>query len=283
MATATTPVTEIIDAVKPALTHEQRLATMLPSDEVMWLDIEGGKFLALKRDYLAATQHGVVIFVSDVSAPINYKQDIEPLRTNINQYGWTSLAINAPSVTLLNVTQSDDIKDAADKSMPDKASDNKKTKAVPIKKMNDDSSYPDALIARVISAQKWAATQSKNVIIVIQGRQVSYLLNALIQQHLPPLKAVIVIDANGALIMSDDQPHPTSLEQLSIGLSQLKVPLLDIYHLRNARTEAQMLKRKKLSAKEKQNSYRQYLKSTYSKEQQLAKVVYGWLKSLGIQ
>lgn len=283
MATATTPVTEIIDTVKPALTHEERLATMLPSDEVMWLDIEGGKFLALKRDYLAATQHGVVIFVSDVSAPINYKQDIEPLRTNINQYGWTSLAINAPSVTLLNVTQTDDVKDAADKSMPDKASDKEKTEVAPAKKINDNSSYPDALIARVISAQKWAATQSENVIIVIQGRQVSYLLNALIQQHLPPLKAVIVIDANGALIMSNDQPHPTSLEQLSIGLSQLKVPLLDIYHLKNDRTEAQMLKRKQLSIKEKQNSYRQYLKSTYSKEQQLAKVVYGWLKSLGIQ
>jgi hypothetical protein len=282
MATATMPVKEIMNTAKPALTNEQKLATILPSDEVMWLDIEGGKFLALKRDYLATTQHGIAVIVSDVSAPINYTQDIEPLRTNINQYGWTTLAINAPSITLLNAKESSEAKDAGEKSMPDKASDKEEIPVTPTTKMNGDSPYVSALIERVISAQKWAATHSKNVILVIQGRQVAYLLDALIQQHLPPFKAVVVLDSNGALAVTENQPYATSMEQLSVGLSQLKMPLLDIYHIKNGQIEAQMLKRKRLSVKEKQKSYRQYLKSTYSEEQQLAKVVYGWLKSLGL-
>jgi len=273
MATSTAPVKKISDAIKPALNNEQQLASHFPSEEVLWLEHESGKFLALKRDYLAATHHGVAILISDVSAPINYTIDIEPLRTNINQYGWSTLAINAPKVTLLNTAQ-------------EPATDSKATtvqeseKAESVKSMNGESPYAAALISRVISAQKWAATRSKNVILIIQGKQVAYLINALTQQHLHPVKAIVLLDAAGAVMSQKEQSYPTSFTQLSTELSQLKMPLLDIYHMKNQRTDSIMATRKKMSMKEKQKNYRQYLKSTYSKEQQLAKVVYGWLKKL---
>lgn len=267
-------------ATPKKLTNEQYLATVLPSEEVLWLDSENGKFLALKRDYLAAEHKGVAIFISDVSAPINYSLDIDPLRQSINQYGWSSITIHAPSISLFNQTNS---------AMPEKVGDSATEKADDNKVDNensmnsiDQSHYAKQLIARVMSAQKFAANQSKQVMLVVQGRQVSYLTDALIQQHLPPLNAIVIIDAKPALYDSQTEQYPATTMQLATQLSMLKVPLLDIYHLENDRTAQEMKARRQISQKAQQKKYRQYLKSTYSKEQQLAKVVYGWLKTLGI-
>jgi len=274
MATGTAPVDKIVDAIKPALIREQNLASLLPNDEVLWLENESGKFLALKRDYLAATHRGVAIFISDLSTAVNHNLDIEPIRTNINQYGWTSLSINPPSISLLNPPPKKEIE------KPLSASDSAPTMAALPMQKQDSSVYAKALIERIISAQEWAKSHSKNTILVIQGRQVAYLTDALMQQHLHPLKAIVLLDANGAMTNNNPTVYPWTMNQLSKMISQLRMPVLDIYHLRNDRTKAQLLKRKHLSVKEKNTGYRQFLKSTYSEEQQLAKVIYGWMKTL---
>ncbi len=258
----------------PQMSNEESLAMILPQEEVTWLTGESGKFLALKRDYLAAKHRGVAIFVSDLSAPINYSLDIEPLRTTINNYGFSSITINAPSLELFAATTAEN----AEEKTP---VDSKETMSSPTMASTVDATpYTKALIERINSAHKMAAAESKNIILVIQGRQVAYLSNALIQQHLRPLNAVVVIDANSALYDNQPQMYPATIEQLSRQLVQIKMPLLDIYHLSNSKIEMQM--RKRLSLKAKKTSYRQHLKPTYSEEKTLAKVVYGWLKSLGI-
>lgn len=260
----------------PQMSDEESLATILPQEEVTWLTGESGKFLALKRDYLAAKHRGAAIFVSDLSAPINYSLDIEPLRTTINNYGFSSITINAPSLELFAVTTQDNNEEKAPEDTKENISNHAMTSTV------DATPYTKALIDRINSAHKMAAAESKNIILVAQGRQVAYLSNALIQQHLRPLNAVVVIDANSALYDNQAQMYPATIEQLSKQLVQLKMPLLDIYHLSNSKIDKQMKMRKRLSLKTKKTSYRQHLKPTYSEEQTLAKVVYGWLKSLGI-
>jgi len=260
----------------PQMSNEESLAMILPQEEVTWLTGESGKFLALKRDYLAAKHRGVAIFVSDLSAPINYSLDIEPLRTTINNYGFSSITINAPSLELFAATTAEN----AEEKTP---VDSKEAMSSPTMASTVDAApYTKALIERINSAHKMAAAESKNIILVIQGRQVAYLSNALIQQHLRPLNAVVVIDANSALYDNQPQMYPATIEQLSRQLVQIKMPLLDIYHLSNSKIEMQMKMRKRLSLKAKKTSYRQHLKPTYSEEKTLAKVVYGWLKSLGI-
>ena len=260
----------------PKMSNEESLAMILPQEEVTWLTGESGKFLALKREYLAAKHRGVAIFVSDLSAPINYSLDIEPLRTTINNYGFSSITINAPSLELFAA-------ETAEKTPENSTEDPKENMNRPAMTSTIDATpYSQALIDRINSAHKMAAAESKNIILVAQGRQVAYLSNALIQQHLRPLNAVVVIDANSALYDNQAQMYPASIEQLSKQLVQLKMPLLDIYHLSNADIDAQMKMRKQLSLKAKKTSYRQHLKPTYSEEQTLAKIVYGWLKSLGI-
>ncbi|WP_435276022.1 DUF3530 family protein [Psychrobium sp. nBUS_13] len=260
----------------PQMSNEESLAMILPQEEVTWLTGESGKFLALKRDYLAAKHRGVAIFVSDLSAPINYSLDIEPLRTTINNYGFSSITINAPSLELFAAATAEN----AEEKTP---VDSKETMSSPAMTSPVDAApYTKALIERINSAHKMAAAESKNIILVIQGRQVAYLSNALIQQHLRPLNAVVVIDANSALYDNQPQMYPATIEQLSRQLVQIKMPLLDIYHLSNSKIDMQMKMRKRLSLKAKKTSYRQHLKPTYSEEKTLAKVVYGWLKSLGI-
>lgn len=270
------------------LSPEQQIAAMLPSDEVIWLDSESGNFLALERDYLAAKHRGAVIFVSDLAAPINHSLDIEPLRVSINQYGFSSITIHAPSTELFYPPTITDTADATDTTPSEndsqeninEGSDIKTNTSMVVK--TDATPYAQALIKRINSAHKRAASRSKNIILVIQGRQTAYLSNALIQQHLRPFSAVVTLDANNAIDDNKSTLYPATIEQLSQQLAQLKMPLLDIYHLWDNDIQQQMLKRKQLSLKAKQSNYRQHIKATYSEEKQLAKILYGWLKSLGI-
>ncbi|MGB0833843.1 MAG: DUF3530 family protein [Psychrobium sp.] len=264
------------------LSPQEQLATMLPSDEVTWLTTESGKFLALKRDYLAAKHRGVAIFISDLSAPINYSLDIEPLRTSINQYGYSSITINAPSLDLFAPAAKNESDENASDSADDKADEDLDSdKMVQATTLNA-TPYVKELIERINSAHKLGAMSSKDIILIIQGRQVAYLTNALIQQHLRPLRAVVVIDANVAMNDNQATMYPATMKQLSQQLVQLKMPLFDIYHLWDMQIEEQMKLRKQLSLKAKQSRYRQHLKPTYSEEQTLSKVLYGWLKSIGI-
>ena len=260
-------------APQEKLTNEQYIASTLPASEVLWLEGESGKFLALKRDYLAARHKGVAIFISDISAPINYNLDIEPLRQSINQYGWTSITIHAPSINLLSAKSSPMSEKSSDASA---IGDQKNSSSI------DQSHYAKQLIERVVSAQKYAANLSKRAILVVQGRQISYLTNSLIQQHLHPLNAIVIIDAKTAIYDTQSEQYPATSTQLATHLSMLKTPLLDIYHLDNDRTAQEMMLRQQISRKAKQQRYRQYLTATYSKEQHLAKIVYGWLKTLGV-
>lgn len=280
------------------ISHEEHLATLLPENEILWLTTDDGKFLALKRDYLATKERGIAILVSDIATPVNHKVDINPIRKELNEYGWTTISINPPSGSLLNpvvetppsMAKNDkdmkptDSKDDTDVAMAEKPAMNKSmVDPESTMKENDGLAYTDELIERVLSAQEWAIVQSRNTILIIQGRQVAYLTNALIQQHLHDMRAIVVIDANTAVANSSSALYPTTSNQLSTALSQLKMPLLDIYHLKNAKVRADMLKRKQMSIKEGQRGYRQYLKSTYSKEKHLSKIIYGWLKTLGIK
>lgn len=270
---------ETVEAPKPAAkpmikavqlatytTNEKILASMLPKTELIWLESDSGKILALQREYLAAKEKGVAIFVSELSTPVNYNVDIEPIRTTINQYGWTSLAINPPSLTLLNNVKKETTKD-------DIASDSAMTNV-------DGTAYTDALVERILSAQEWALRRSQTNILIIQGRQVAYLTSALIKQHLQPFKAIIIVNADHAVSSKNPKEYPANIDQLSIMMSKIKTPMLDIYDIKNSRTKAQMLKRKRLSIKAGQKKYRQHLKVSYSENEQLSKVIYGWLKAL---
>lgn len=285
-ATVSTPATATAkETPKPVmLSPQEQLATMLPNDEVTWLTTESGKFLALKRDYLAAKHRGVAIFVSDLSAPINYSLDIEPLRTSITQYGYSSITINAPSLDLFAPANDKEVDTSAENKASEETASNTMDEATELVEATELNATPyvQELIERINSAHKLGAMSSKDIILVIQGRQVAYLTNALIQQHLRPLRAVVVIDANVAMNDNQATMYPATMKQLSQQLVQLKMPLFDIYHLWDTQIEEQMKLRKQLSLKAKQKRYRQHLKPTYSEEQTLSKVIYGWLKSLGI-
>lgn len=259
-------------------TNEKILASMLPKTEVVWLDSDSGKFLALQRDYLAAEQRGVAIFVSELSTPVNYNVDIEPIRTTIDQYGWTSIAINPPNLSLLYKTKKNDNKPKMVNGEND--TETNKSAMEETTKSDDGDVYADALVERILSAQEWADRHAKTNILIIQGRQVAYLANALIKQHLNPFQAIIMVDADHAMSSRNPTEYPANIDQLSIMLSKIKTPILDVYHEKNDRVKAQMLKRKRLNIKEGQKNYRQHLKVSYSDEEQLSKVIYGWLKTL---
>jgi len=65
-------------------------------DEVLWLDTEYGKILALYRPTEAKTTHGVLILFHATENPQAWPPLLENLRAQLPRYGWETLAISLP-------------------------------------------------------------------------------------------------------------------------------------------------------------------------------------------
>jgi len=250
--------------------YEISLASNMPAAQVRWLSLDNGKFLALQREYLAATERGVAILVPELDNLPTSNNGIEQLRLGLNDHGWTTIAIMPPSRSTSKTTD-------------DQA-----------------NSYHKRLSQRLKSAITASKEIHQRVIVIAQGSQVSYLIKTYLEQkkkqeqdkekekekekeqELP----IALIMLNGkALTMppklpDDQQAYASNYQQLSSQVSDLELKLLDLYY-RQDHLGQQMLYRKKLSTKKNQSAYRQMeLADPYTDH--LVKSVYGWLKSVGL-
>ena len=231
-----------------ALEHNFALANGVIKTEVTWIPYNDGKFLALKREYLAATKLGVAIMLPDIGNLPTNEQGIEQLRIGLNDVGWDTLSLMPPNLNL------------------------------------SDASYHQQLLTRLKSAIKFCqdADNEFKIIIIAQGRQVSYLTRFMLDQLIEQPEAVILLDALPLLsvikIEKDKTAFPATYLDLSEQISQLPLSVLDIYRLQD-NLNVKMALRKKLSIKNKQAAYRQTELFSADHSQRLITTVYGWLKT----
>jgi len=237
---------------KAISSDEQVLAQTLPANEVLWLESSNGNFLSLHRTHLAKMRRGIAILVPETTTNIINPDYIEPLRHHLNDVGWATLAIMPPLFII-----------ADDKP----------------------SAYADALIERVNAALAWSRKEHQHVVLIMQGRQMAYLIEAQVQQHLQPVNAVVLLNALPAFEQDTDalsKQYPDSATEFSTQLTALMLPLLDLNHLDRSQTIEELTERKALATKQQAN-YRQIKFYTRDNYLTATKSIYGWLSSIGLK
>jgi hypothetical protein len=234
---------------------EINYAQVITPTEVVWLASDGGKFLSLQREYLAATERGVAILVPDLGSLPTATNGIEQLRVGLNDHGWTTISIMPPPQF--------------------------------VKQPSDDqvTSYSQRIGARINSAIAASKQLGGQLIVIVQGSQVSYLTKAYLDQTMTQPDALIIL--NGKHLTAppettkDQTPYPNDHLTLSSQITKLEFRVLDIYY-RQDQLKKQMALRKKLSAKNRQMAYRQTELVDSDTDLTLVKTVYGWLKYSGL-
>ena len=74
--------------------------------EVIWLDIQGGKFLTLYREDKTGNPQGAAIILHSLGAHPDWPDVISPLRKALPNYGWATLALQMPVMPLTEPLQS---------------------------------------------------------------------------------------------------------------------------------------------------------------------------------
>jgi alpha/beta superfamily hydrolase len=75
-----------------------KLAKEVKNTEVLWLEANGEKFLALLNSQTNEKAHGAVIILHSMGGHADWPQIISPLRTSLPEHGWTSLSIQLPVI-----------------------------------------------------------------------------------------------------------------------------------------------------------------------------------------
>ncbi len=75
-----------------------KLAEGVKATEILWLEANGEKFLALLNSQTNEKAHGAVIILHGMGGHPDWPQMISPLRTVLPEHGWTSLSIQLPVI-----------------------------------------------------------------------------------------------------------------------------------------------------------------------------------------
>ncbi|NOG61532.1 MAG: DUF3530 family protein [Proteobacteria bacterium] len=86
---------DVLDREREKLVSE-KLAEEVEQGEVLWLEANGEKFLALLIKQTNVKANGAVIILHGMGAHADWPQTISPLRTALPEHGWTSLSIQLP-------------------------------------------------------------------------------------------------------------------------------------------------------------------------------------------
>lgn len=79
-----------------------KIAEEVKQGDVLWLDANGEKFLALLIKQTNQKANGAVIILHGMGAHADWPQTISPLRTALPEYGWTTLSIQLPVIAPKN-------------------------------------------------------------------------------------------------------------------------------------------------------------------------------------
>jgi len=238
-----------------ASNNELALATSLPKDEVLWLTGDSGKFLSLQRGHLAKERRGIAILLPDIATSIINPDYIEPLRHSLNSVGWGTVSVMPAPQQLLQS------KDSA-------------------------SDYTNALVERVNAALTWGKKNYRYSVLIVQGRQMAYLIESQTKQHLQPIDAIVLINAKPAFTQATtalSKQFPDQQRSLSEQLTALNVPLLDINQTDRSGTTPHLPLRAALAAKQQHPNYRQVKFLARDNYVAASKSIYGWLTSIGLK
>lgn len=82
----------------PARQRQADLAlAQTPETDVVWLDLDDEKQLALLQQATTATPTGSILIFADPTTGADWPDLIHPLRTQLTEYGWNTLSLSLPT------------------------------------------------------------------------------------------------------------------------------------------------------------------------------------------
>ena len=227
---------------------QQDVQRQILASEVTELASATGSFMALQRQALTSYTKGTAILVPDWAERPVSPDYIEPLRVQLNDSGWHTLAIMAPPPAEFSLEQ-------------------------------DASTYQQLLAERMLAALREAQLQGGNIIVIAKGSNAALLNRLYIDNQLESPAAFIMLGA----YLADVELN----RELAGYIAQQPIPTLDISHQRDNRfAKANLKLRQQLVQRNLKTNYRQrQLSGTFYDEDINAwvlKEITGWLHSIGL-
>ncbi|WP_254795598.1 DUF3530 family protein [Arsukibacterium indicum] len=225
----------------------QDLQQQLLSEEVTELTTDKGSFLTLQRQALTSYTKGTAILVPDWHEHAASPDFINPLRQQMNEYGWHTLAVMPPDILLTEPSA-------------------------------NEADYQQQLVQRLNAAIRQADSQA-NLIVIAKGSSAALLNQLFATEQLPAPAAFVMLGAYLADVKLN--------RELANHIASQSVPTLDISHQRDNRfVSANLQLRQQLVNRNLKTQYRQrQLTGTFYDADTHAwvlKEITGWLHSIGL-
>ncbi|WP_245861724.1 DUF3530 family protein [Arsukibacterium tuosuense] len=227
---------------------QQDLQRQILASELTELSAGNNNFLVLQREALTSFTKGTAILVPDWAEHPASPDYMNPLRQQLNEFGWHTLAIMAPPPADFNLEQN--------------ATD-----------------YQQQLAEYMVAAIRQSELQSGNIIVIAKGSNAALLNRLYASEQLVPPAAFIMLGA----YLADVQLN----RELASHIAEQSTPTLDISHQRDNRfANANLRLRQQLVNRNLKSQYRQrQLTGTFYQEDIHAwvlKEITGWLHSIGL-
>jgi len=252
-----------IDIVAPISAHQQNTSDLthyIPAQSVEPILSGPDEHIILIETNATANSKGVMILLPDWQQSATSPKAINFLRTELPKQGWTTIAIqplNKPE-NYPSTYANDDERIKNNREVLDE--------------------YQQEL-AKILAVIYEKAKMYPGIIVVVSEGSNAALLNSIYQKKLleEPM-ALISLSAH----LDDEE----SIEQSALHLSQIELPVLDLFlKTDNRRIKQNLKQRKKMVNQELKSDYRQKqlfnIHTSYYPEETLIKEITGWLKYIG--
>ena len=247
--------------------YQQDMFHYYRGDEIKMMLAGETEFAALFRDRTSAMAKGVAILLPDWHMPANNHYGLDFLRTELNEYGWISYAMNIPDPIAFynNDIQADPTVFHAP--------------ALAILNKDDLAAYKLQLLSRFKALYQSALNHPGFIVVIAQGASSSLLVEYFSEEAEEEVDAFV--------FLSSYLPDPELNYTLNQRFAKVSAPVLDIFTSEDSNlVKTTLQQRKKMATKEHKINYRQ--RELFSSQQnprqqaRLLKEIYGFLTKIGI-
>ncbi|WP_299204908.1 DUF3530 family protein [uncultured Amphritea sp.] len=237
--------------------------------EVIWLDLNGQKQLALLQQAATATPAGTVMIFSDQSTSADWPAIVHPLRTQLTKFGWNTLSITLPDLppppipkrtlpTLQDRKQIQTPTDAANSQTTETAQSTDQ-KNVKTEVSNPDSAsaaekmkeYQKSISELGQDAAKQLADAKGDLKIILGvGESATWAMHYFMQDETQANRFLVLLDPTP--VMNENAPNLLQM------ITEIKAPVIDLWFSNNSYKQERATLRKRAASRSGNKEYRQF-------------------------
>lgn len=233
--------------------------------EVIWLENDGEQWLALYQSAVAAEAHGSIIIFPDQATGADWPGLIHPLRTQLTEHGWNTLAITLPQPpqldiptrtlpTLQNRNQVQESATPASETVTGTEAEASQNNSSTVTDANTSTEAADTYALKVLELAAAASNQLKDKgsqfeVVLGVGEGANWAVSYFMQDETRADRALMII--NPTVATSTSTPNLLSM------ISELETPVLDLWSDPDLNNRSYAKQRLRAAKRSGNNGYRQ--------------------------